>query len=261
MKKPLAFLLSIAFIPLLHSCANGDISELLRSYDDPSDDTPAARCYEQAHTVSLTWRPDPCADTFILMRAEDDGAEVFEEVYSGGATKYTDTFPPTDDQRRVLYRLDKVRGTKLFKGSDCACAVVSATLHDLHEPDGTAEQAVELERIITATMPCSQFRYKGRAFGDEDWFYIRLKPLCRAYIEFVQLDIDSSVPDTCFLLTEQGGLPQDVANRSKIVVENSTLASRCIYFKICPDLNKLFSGVPGASVPAYRMELSEEVYK
>ena len=116
-------------------------------------------------------------------------------------------------------------------------------------------------RIITATMPCGQFVYRDRSVEDVDWYYIRLKPLCRAYIEFTQLDIDSSVTETCFLFTEQGHLPKVVGNLTKITVENTDLHDRRIYFKIHPDMGKLFGGTPGSAVPAYRMELSEEVYK
>lgn len=260
MKKYPAVFPAIILLSLLCSCANGNISELLRSYDDPADDTPDATCYEREYTISLKWKSDPCADTFILMRADDDGAEHFEKVYSGTATKYEDTFSPLDDQRRVLYRLDKVRGKKRFCGSDCACAVVSATLHDLHEPNGTMEQAAELERIITATMPCSQFRYKSRAYGDEDWYFIRLKPLATADILFLQTGADTTSADTDFLYMQLGGTAEVLKHNQKFTVTNTDFVTKNIYFKVMPDIPRIFAGTAGASVPSYRMELCEEVY-
>lgn len=67
--------------------------------------------------------------------------------------------------------------------------------------------------------------------------------------------------ETSFLFTEQGHLPKEVGNMTKIVVENTGLHDRRVYFKIHPDMGKLFGGAPGSAIPAYRMELSEEVYK
>ena len=255
-------ILPLLLFPLVFSsCSNGDVSELFRSYDDPYDETPAADCYSVPCVVKLSWGYDECADTYALLRAGDDGTETFTEIYSGTASSYADTFTANDDQRRVLYRLDKTRGNRRLEGSDCACAVVSARQNDLNEPNGSPGTATEMLRIITATMPCGQFIYRDRAVEDEDWYYIRLKPLCKAYVEFSQLDIDSSVAETCFLFAEQGGLPREVGNRTKIVIENTELHDRRVCFRIYPDMGKLFGGVPGSAVPAYRMELSEEVYK
>ena len=163
------------------------------AFTDRGWEAPAADCYLVSCTVRLSWSADECADTYTLLRADDDGTEML--------------------------------------------------------------------RIITATMPCGQFIYRDRAVEDEDWYYIRLKPLCKAYVEFSQLDIDSSVAETCFLFAEQGGLPREVGNRTKIVIENTELHDRRVCFRIYPDMGKLFGGVPGSAVPAYRMELSEEVYK
>ena len=105
------------------------------AFTDRGWEAPAADCYLVSCTVRLSWSADECADTYTLLRADDDGTEML--------------------------------------------------------------------RIITATMPCGQFIYRDRAVEDEDWYYIRLKPLCKAYVEFSQLDIDSSVAETCFLFTEQ----------------------------------------------------------
>lgn len=243
------------------SCANGDVSELLRRYDDPTDDTPQADCYSQAYSLRLSWDSDECADRYILMRAEDDGAENFMPVYSGNDSSYTDIFSMPDDQKRYLYRLDKIRGNRRFKGSDCACTVISATLNDIHEPNNTLENAVELERTIDATMPCSQFNYKERCYGDEDWYFIRLKPLCTASILFCQAGKGNSSSDSDFLYMVQGSQIKPIYHNEKFTVTNPSYSTRNIYFKILPDISKIFAGTEGAAVPAYTMTVIEETYQ
>ena len=255
------YLIICTLLLLTISCTNGDFSELLRSYDDPFDETTAADCYTQSCTVKLSWSSDECADTFILMRAVDDGTENFRQIYSGTGTSYSDEFYLPDDQKRFIYRLDKTRGNRRFNGSECVCAVVSATLHDTHEPNNTIEKAIELERIINATMPCSQFNYKGKSFGDEDWYYIRLKPLCTASILFIQAGNNNSVPECDFMYMEQGGEIKPLWHNDKFTVSNTSLVSRNIYFKIMPDMTKLFSGSAGTAVPAYTLQVTEESFK
>ena len=220
-----------------------------------------ADCYTQACTIKLFWQSDECADKYILMRAEDDGAENFRQIYSGTETSFTDRFLITDDQKRFLYRLDKTRGSRKFNGLDCTCAVVSAILHDTHEPNDTVNNAIEFERIINATMPCSQFKYKGRAYGDEDWYYIRLNPLCKARILFNQTGLNAGVQNTDFLYMELGGASITITDGNKIAIENSELVSRNIYFKVFPNVAKKFSGSAGSEVMSYRLELSEVSFK
>ena len=248
-------------LSLTVSCTNGDIIELLRSYDDPSDDTTVVDCYSEPYTIKLIWKEDEATDTFILLRAEDNGAENFRQIYSGKATSYIDRFSYTNDQKRYIYRLDKTRGNRRFYGSECACAVVSATLNDTQEPNNTLENAVELQRIITATMPCSQFNYKGKAFGDEDWYFIRLNPMSTAMISFTQIDMNGTAQSSEFKYMEQGSSLQSITNTSKITVENTDMYTKNIYFKIVPDLEKKFQGSAGAAVLSYRLELSEVSFR
>ncbi len=243
------------------SCANGDVSEILRKYDDPADDTPRAACYSDPHSLNLSWDEDECADEYILLRAEDNGAENFTPVYTGKNTSYSDSFYQTDDQKRFIYRLDKTRGNRWFKSSDCTCAVASNTLHDMHEPNDTVETAVEIERNIEATMPCSQFRYKNRSYADEDWYFIRLKPLCTAKILFRQVGMGSSVADSDFLYMIQGDHSEELKHNEKFTVSNTSYATKNIYFKIMPNMNRIFAGNDGAAVPAYTMTVTEEIYQ
>lgn len=113
------------------------------------------------------------------------------------------------------------------------------------------ENAVELERIIMATMPCSQFNYSGRCFSDEDWYYIRLKPQCIASILFCQSGKGSTVSDSDFMYMEYGGEIKSLQHNEKFSVTNSSFTTKNIYFKILPDIAKIFAGTQGAEVPSY----------
>ena len=132
-------------LSLTVSCTNGDISELLRSYDDPFDETPAIDCYSSPYTVRLSWQEDECADKFILLRASDHGLYSFTEIYRGTGTTYKDSFSGMESCDRYLYRLDKTRGSRTFTGSTYAYAVSSISGNDSHENNNEPTSATELE--------------------------------------------------------------------------------------------------------------------
>lgn len=84
MRRVMSFALCSAtvflYCLLLSACPNGNASELLRSYDDPFDDTPVAVSYAKEYKVFLSWRKDSVADEYILLRADDDGKYSFMEI-------------------------------------------------------------------------------------------------------------------------------------------------------------------------------------
>lgn len=243
---------------LFCACTNGTAAELLRTYDDPFDDTPIAVSYAREYTVFLSWQEDEAADEYVLLRADDDGRYAFRELYRGTGVSFNDVLPCTQEQTRLLYRLDKTRGNRTFFGSKYACAVSSGTLQDLYECNDVSDRATELVTTCLATMPCSQFAYNGKAFYDEDWYYVSLKPLRSAYFTLTQTDSSPSGTNTDFVFMQEGGLRSVVANGVKFKVENTSLVTKNIRFKIMPDLTRVFSGAAGARVLAYRLEVGEE---
>lgn len=243
------------------SCVNGNTDELLRSYDDPSDDTPRAELYTKELSVNIAWDPDSCADKFILMSAEDDGTMNFTEVYSGKANSYEDVFSADCDNKRFLYRLDKIRGKMRFNGTDCACAVASETLKDMYEPNDTADKAVELERVIKATMPCCLFDIGGRSFRDEDWYYVSLKPRSTVKILFEQSGQKIDLAETDFMFTQQGESAVVLKHNEKFCIRNDSFTAKNIYFKIMPNIQRIFAGNPGATVLEYTISVKEEIYE
>ena len=135
------------------------------------------------------------------------------------------------------------------------------TLHDTHEPNDNIENAVELERIITATMPCSQFKSNNKSYADTDWYFLRLHPMSTAMITFTQSGLNAGVQNTDFLYMELGGTPQTISSGDKILVENSEFSTKNVYFKITPNIAKKFAGSAGAEVLSYRLELSEVKFR
>ena len=243
---------------LFCSCTNGNAYDLLRDYDDPFDETPLAVSYVKEYTVYLSWHEDSVTDEYVLLRSFDDGKYAFKEIYRGLETSFTDNLSSTQEQVRLLYRLDKRRGNRVFNGSEYACAVSSGTLHDLYKENNVPSHATELITTCLSTMPCSQFAYNGKAFYDEDWYYVSLKPLRSAYFTLTQTDSTPSGTNTDFVFMQEGGLRSVLANGVKFKVENTSLVTKNIRFKIMPDLTRVFSGAAGARVLAYRLEVGEE---
>lgn len=262
MKRSLFFLqcvlTGLLICSLFFSCTNGNAYDLLRDYDDPFDETPLAVSYAKEYTVYLSWHEDSVADEYVLLRALDDGKYAFKEIYRGLGTSFTDRLSSTQDQARLLYRLDKRRGNRIFNGSEYACAVSSGTLNDLYEDNNMPSKATELVTTCLATMPCSIFAYNGNSFYDEDWYYVSLKPLRSAYFTLTQTDSTPSGTNSDFVFMQEGGLRSVVANGVKFKIENTSLVTKNIRFKIMPDLTQVFSGAAGARVLAYRLEVGEE---
>ena len=248
----------LLFCLSLSSCPNGSAADFLRGYDDPFDDTPTATSYTREYTVFLSWKEDEAADEYILLRAPDDGKYAFCELYRGTFTSFSDTLHSAQDQERLLYRLDKRRGSRTFCGSEYACAVASGTLRDLHEDNDVSGRATEIVTACEATMPCSLFAYDGRAFYDEDWYSVSLKPLRTAYFTLTQTDSTPEGTETDFVFVQEGGIRMPIASGIKFKIENTSLETRRVRFKIMPDLTRVFSGAAGARVLAYRLEAGEE---
>ncbi|MBQ3798751.1 MAG: hypothetical protein II837_00515 [Treponema sp.] len=253
-----AFILPVLLVPLF-SCENGDVSELLRTYDDPSDATPRVDSYSDPYTVRLSWNPDEAADTFILLRAPDNGLYSFTEVYRGTGTNYTDSFTGMEGIDRYLYRLDKTRGQRTFTGSSYACAVSSMSENDLHEDNDVCGRATELEISLSATMPCARFVWEGKAIYDVDWYYVDVPAHRTATVLVEQTDSGrgAASADTDFLWMEEGGVWSHVASNTPFKLTNRSHERRKLRFVISPNLTQVFPGGTGTRVLAYTITLRE----
>ena len=244
-------------LSLTVSCTNGDISELLRSYDDPFDETPAIDCYSSPYTVRLSWQEDECADKFILLRAADNGLYTFTEIYRGLETTYEDNFSGMESCDRYLYRLDKTRGSRTFTGSTYAYAVSSISGNDSHENNNEPTSATELEISISATMPCSRFFWRGTVSYDVDWYYVYVPAQRTATILLEQTDSSTNTAsaDTDFIWMEEGGTWEYVANSTPFKVINRDLKGRIIRFRISPNIGQIFPSTAGTRVLSYSLTL------
>ncbi len=99
----------------LCACSNS-LYDLAVKREAPFPGVVIAESINEGMAVSLSWEKDEGADTYILMRSEEGqtGYGEFEQVYAGKEIRYIDR--SMRKEVSYMYRLDKVRGNKLFSG-------------------------------------------------------------------------------------------------------------------------------------------------
>jgi hypothetical protein len=121
-KKIYKLLAAMLFAALFCSC-NNSLFDLAIQREEPFADSVTVDVVVEEHTndgmvLSLRWKKDIGADTYIVMRSEEglSGYGDFIEVYWGTETGFIDRSIKKDTS--YMYRLDKERGSKLFAGKD-----------------------------------------------------------------------------------------------------------------------------------------------
>ncbi len=250
---------------LLSSCANGNVDGLLRTYNDPSDDAPAADSYRTPYAIYLSWQEDEAADGFILLRADDDGCYDFRELYRGTGTAYADRFTGLESVERYVYRLDKVRGEMLFKGSRLVPAVSTSAVRDEYEDNGAMERATLLETECRASLTVCRYVHEDTLDCDEDWYAVYIRPHRKAYVMLEQLDYGGAVStlasgaDTDFYRMSEDGSSAPIQNKVKFVLENDGHRARNVCFKVYPDMANVLPEGAGTRILLYQVTLEEEV--
>lgn len=89
-----------------------------RTRFDPFADKIAIESVNDGMALTLSWRKDKGADTYIVMRSEEgaSGYSLFEEVYSGGQLSYVDRMIKRDVS--YMYRLDKAWAGEVYYGEE-----------------------------------------------------------------------------------------------------------------------------------------------
>ena len=234
----------------LGGCRNALSDIVLRTTDDPFQDVARAECFKKVNTIYLSWKEDEGADEFVLMRSDDSATPVFSVVYRGTGTEYTDSFTSlmvTND--RFLYRLDKIRGSKLFYGKKYTYAVRSGRLlSDAYENNDTRETATYLEGDCIATMPCYKFR-DGTLLSDEDWYYVSVPPRRTAYVTLFEREISEKAVTHFRYLIDDSGVDGAISNRTGFSVKNTGYGTQHIRFKIYADIVLLWGSSASGSAP------------
>ena len=216
----------LAAVLLFNSCSNHFAQIMLRSFDDPKDDEIYVDSFSQIHKCTVSWKEDPCADLYILMRKEKIGSN-FKEVYRGTQTQYEDT--DLNNFQAYIYRLDKIRGTKLFTGTKHGYGVSASIVNDAYENNNELQNATYLDTSCDCnTYVCV---FDNSQLIDYDCFYIILKPLKQA-----EIIIDANAND--YFLIELGTEPSQTitgGNGGKFKIKNNSFENQKIYFRISLD--------------------------
>jgi hypothetical protein len=219
--KVKTILIFLAAVLLFNSCSNHFAQIMLRPFDDPKDDEIYVDSFSQIHKCTVSWKEDPCADLYILMRKEK-AATNFKEVYRGTQTEYEDT--DLNNSQAYIYRLDKMRGTKPFTGTKLGYGVSSSIVNDSFENNDTLENATYLDTSCNCnTYYCDFGNYK---LIDYDCFYIILKPQKQAQLEI------SGNPGDSFLIEDglKPGYP--IAGNENFSITNNSFENKKIYFRV-----------------------------
>ena len=245
----------------LGSCQNALSDILLRTTDDPFQDVARAESFKKTNTIYLSWKADEGTDEFVLMRSDDIAIPVFSVVYRGTESAYTERFTSmmiTND--RFLYRLDKMRGPKIFYGEKYTYAVRSGSLlSDAYEYNDTKETATYLEGDCIATMPCYKFTDET-LLVDEDWYYVRVPPRRTAFIVLSETGITGTHITHFRYLIDNSGIDAAISNATAFGIENTGYETRILRFKIYADMAQVLISPEyssGSAPLSYKISLSK----
>lgn len=248
MIKKLCILPFFILIGLVISCENPVYDLLTRTTDDPFVDIPHTDSFITEKTVYVNWREDKGADTYVLMRAVDDGQKIFKQIYRGKGLSYIDTDLQTS--QRYVYRLDKIRGRKYFKNNAYAYGVYTDLIKDAYEDNDTVEKATYLEYACLANIYCYHFT-DDRYLEDIDWYRVRIPARRQAQIVINEVGVGTNQPVSFYILNP--GVQSDIKpiQNTAFGIKNTTERTVDISFKVYPDRTK-FSG---STVKSYEIRL------
>ena len=234
------FLLLIVFC--ISGCnTNVFQEELFRTTADPVDETPLIDSLSRERTISISWHEDNGADYFRLMRSPDNPTLSFKCIYEGTDINYIDK--NFNDNERYVYRLDKIRGTKLFKGKNYAFGYSAVCAEDECEPNNSQTNATLLEYDLTCNLPCVSYITNNESDIDCDWFYVNIPPYRNVEIIITQKDLQdqSILAETYLYIQEDKKTCEKVFQSGVHVLKNSGYEPKKVYFKIYPETTKVFS--------------------
>jgi hypothetical protein len=228
-----------------------------RGAEDPSAAAPTVSCFLVENSISISWPPDPNADSYILERADDAASPVYSTMYSGVGLEYVDG--SCLDQGRYLYRLSRLRGGCRFGPSVSVLGVASAVCRDALEPNDDEGRATALNYDRAANLHCysSEFKQNGvhLVLEDADWYSVTVPPRRNANIVLTQEGLAEGSAATWMYFYQKGQNPHQVVNNSAIPIVNSSYETTTFLFKIFP-VPACFAVNGGGSTIDYRVSLN-----
>ncbi|MGA2639468.1 MAG: hypothetical protein ABSG21_01040 [Spirochaetia bacterium] len=222
----------VLFSLLLVSCSAGFLDQMGRVLADPSPSPPRVLSFVSEYCIAVTWDPDKAAEEYILERADDSTSPSWSTIYRGTAASYSDR--TCADQRRYLYRLSMVRGSRLFGPTEAAVGIGSAACRDLLEPNDQEESATALDYDRAANLyfyrSCS-----GAVVQDIDWYSVNVPPRRTANIIVTQSGLTGGSVNTSMIFYLKGTAPAVIVNNSVIPIANPSYETRRFLFRISPN--------------------------
>jgi hypothetical protein len=230
---------AFALLPLLLAagCSPGLLPELDRVLQDPALTPPRVRSLDRELRIEVSWEADPAAEEYVLERSEDSLLSAYAVAYRGTGTSYTDT--DCRDQGRYLFRLSKVRGSRLFGPSGAVLGVASETCKDALEPNDAQEQATELadfqRRANLYYFRATPGLYPGQVLEDSDWYSLVIPPQWIAYLLITQVGLPPGAEYTYLCFYQKAATPIQVVNNQLVAVTNPSPEAQRVCFKLYLD--------------------------
>ena len=247
-RRMIATVVIVSGVMLFSGCGNGLYEIISRDQGEPDNFYVKVDSFSEENKIRCSWGKDERSDRYILMRSEDKVPLVFEKVYDGDGTAYEDTVLKEDT--RYLYRLDKVRGEKKFKGKTHYMGIYSKQVNDDYEPNDTKEEAVLLENDKQASV----YYYRsteGTIVEDEDWYKVKLAAKRQAKITVIY-----DAAHQPFIVTKPyNGQQERPATNDGVEIRNDTDYEKELRFKISLDKNIVVSGSAGGGYYPYTVRL------
>jgi hypothetical protein len=239
----------------LCACGASLLQEMDRLAADPTVETPRVSSFIEELTCGIEWTADPAADAVLVERAADASTPVYEVIYSGPDTSYTDT--DRTDQGRYLYRLRKVKGDRTFDASESVLGIGSATCRDSLEPNDAEDSATPLEYDRSANMYFYR-SYSGAVIQDDDWYSVSIPPRRTAHIVITQDGLGGGAINTYMYFYLKGSPRIPVINNQDIPINNTSYETITYLFKVYPNPDEFISDptLAGGTVIGYTVSLN-----
>lgn len=238
MKKSFILIAGVSLI--ICSCSNFIASELLRTYDDPSDVTPNVDSFREEGVLFIDWQKDEAADSYVLLRAEDSHNPIYEEIYRGKELSYVDK--ECEVTKKYLYLLGKTRGQKLFLGKKAQYGYCSSKRRDVYD-NHKMEMAKRLEYELNELNTYYGLFSDGHKFLEEDWFEVKIPARCYVIVDCDQIDPKPTVGESSLNLEFLQLTNQYLSTSKDIKIENVSFEEKIIPFCVRVKQQNMISGI------------------
>ncbi|ULQ59040.1 hypothetical protein K7I13_11025 [Brucepastera parasyntrophica] len=222
----------------------------------PFGEAPIADGFRADGKIALNWSNDDGADSYILMRREDDPANSsftqWKSIWEGQELTYVDDTVNPEKSGRYEYRLNKRRNGTIYEWVyDVTLAVAAGVEQDAFEPNNIQSQATILDNSRTANLYC--FGYSdGQVLSDADWYKVNIPAGKTAHIKVIYSTSTSGSEKSWFDLYLPGQTPVPIPHNTNFAIKNEASVQQYIAFAIRPRTEEfLTDGRVGGCVVTY----------